>query len=43
MVSYQNYTVLDVLIAQAVHRLRLVSPASQSVQTAKSVDISFGD
>jgi hypothetical protein len=30
-------------IAEAVHRLRLVSPDSQMVETARSVGISFGD
>jgi 6-phosphofructokinase 1 len=43
MVSYQNYHVLAVPISEAVHRLRLVSPASQMVQTARAVGISFGD
>lgn len=43
MVSYQNYLVLDVPIAEAVNKLRLVSPNSQMVQTARAVEISFGD
>jgi 6-phosphofructokinase 1 len=43
MVSYQNYQVLDVPIADAVHRLRVVSPDSQMVQTARAVGIAFGD
>ncbi|MDQ6859728.1 MAG: 6-phosphofructokinase [Verrucomicrobiota bacterium] len=43
MVSYQNYQVHHVPIADAVNRLRLVSPDSQLVQTARDVDISFGD
>lgn len=43
MVSYQNYQVLEVPIAEAVHRLRLVSPDSQMVETARAVEISFGD
>ena len=43
MVSYQNYLVLDVPIKEAVHRLRLVLPDSQMVQTARAVEISFGD
>ena len=43
MVSYQNYQVLSVPIAEAVHRLRLVSPQSQMVETARAVGISFGD
>jgi 6-phosphofructokinase 1 len=43
MVSYQNYQVRHVPIADAVNRLRLVSPQSQMVQTARDVEISFGD
>jgi 6-phosphofructokinase len=43
MVSYQNYEIHDVPIAQAVHRLRLVDPNNQLVQTARAVDIYFGD
>ena len=43
MVSYQNYLVTDVPIADAVSRLRLVQPNSQMVQTARAVEISFGD
>ncbi len=43
MVSYQNYQVQHVPIADAVNRLRLVSPESQMVQTARDVEISFGD
>ncbi len=43
MVSYQNYQVHHVPIADAVNRLRLVPPDSQLVQTARDVDISFGD
>ena len=43
MVSYQNYQVMDVPIAAAVHRLRLVLPDSQMVATARAVGISFGD
>lgn len=43
MVSYQNYEVRAVPIAEAVHRLRLVSPHSQMVETARAVGISFGD
>ncbi len=43
MVSYQNYEVRSVPIADAVHRLRLVCPESQMVQTARAVGISFGD
>jgi len=43
MVSYQNYQVLDVPIADAVHRLRLVQTDGQMVNTARAVGISFGD
>lgn len=42
MVSYQNYQVQHVPIADAVNRLRLVQPSSQLVQTAREVGISFG-
>src|SRR5215813_11925595 len=40
MVSYQNYQVQHVTIAEAAHRLRLVQPTSQMVQTARYVEIS---
>lgn len=43
MVSCQNYEILDVPIAEAVHRLRLVDPNDQLVVTAREVGISFGD
>ena len=43
MVSYQNYQVTGVPIADAVHRVRLVTPESQMVQTARAMDICFGD
>jgi 6-phosphofructokinase 1 len=43
MVSYQNYQVLGVPIAEAVHRIKLVQPDSQMVLTARAVGISFGD
>jgi 6-phosphofructokinase 1 len=43
MVSYQNYEVHDVPIADAVHRLKKVPPASQLVETARAVGIGFGD
>ena len=43
MVSYQNYLVTDVPIADAVNRLRLVSPDSQMVKTARAVEVEFGD
>ena len=43
MVSYQNYLVTEVPIADAVNRLRTVQPDSQMVKTARAVDITFGD
>jgi len=43
MVSYQNFQVTEVSIAEAVHRLRLVKPDSQMVQMARAVGITFGD
>jgi len=43
MVSYQNYVVTDVPIAEAVNKLRLVAPDGQMVQAARAVDIDFGD
>ncbi len=43
MVSCQNYQTLEVPISHAVHRLRRVDPAGQIVQTARAVEISFGD
>lgn len=43
MVSYQNYLTLDVPIIDAVHRLRRVPRDSQFIQTARDVEISFGD
>lgn len=43
MVSYQNYEVLHVPIADAVHRLKKVPPSSQLVEAARAVGISFGD
>jgi 6-phosphofructokinase 1 len=43
MVSYQNYEVRPVPIADAVHKLRLVPPNGQVVETARAVGISFGD
>jgi 6-phosphofructokinase 1 len=43
MVSYQNYQVRHVPIADAVNRLRLIPPHGEVVQTARDVDISFGD
>jgi 6-phosphofructokinase 1 len=43
MVSYQNYQVRHVPIADAVNRLRLVQPDGELAQTARDVEISFGD
>jgi 6-phosphofructokinase 1 len=43
MVSYQNYLVTEVPIADAVNHLRLVSPEGQMVQASRAVDIEFGD
>jgi ATP-dependent phosphofructokinase / diphosphate-dependent phosphofructokinase len=43
MVSYQNYQVRHVPIAEAVNRLKLVPPNGELMQTARDVDISFGD
>ena len=43
MVSYQNYQVTGVPIADAVHKLRVVNEAHQMVQTARAVDVCFGD
>jgi ATP-dependent phosphofructokinase / diphosphate-dependent phosphofructokinase len=43
MVSYQNYQVRHVPIAEAVNRLKLVPVNGELVQTARDVDISFGD
>ena len=43
MVSYQNYHVREVPILDAVHRLRLVTPDDEMVQSARAIGISFGD
>lgn len=43
MVSCQNYKVGDVALADAVNKLRLVSPHHQMVHAARTVEISFGD
>ncbi len=43
MVSYQNYEVSEVPIAKAVHHIRLIDPSTQLIETARAVDISFGD
>ena len=43
MVSYQDFQTLDVPISHAVNKLRRVSPGCQMVETARAVEISFGD
>ena len=43
MVSYSNYEVGGVPIADAVDRLKVVRPDCQMVQTARAVGIKFGD
>ena len=43
MVSYQNYQVRHVPIAEAVNRLKLVPPNGELVHSARDVNISFGD
>lgn len=43
MVSYQNYLVDSVPMAEAVNRLKTVSPDCQFVQMAREVGISFCD
>ncbi|RYD69713.1 MAG: 6-phosphofructokinase, partial [Verrucomicrobiaceae bacterium] len=43
MVSYQDNFVDSVPITQAVHRLRLVKPDCQLVETARAVGVTFGD
>ena len=43
MVSYQNYQCRFVPFSEAVNRLRLVPPNGEMVQTARDVEISFGD
>jgi 6-phosphofructokinase 1 len=43
MVSYQNYKVRHVPIAEAVNRIKLVPANGELVQTARDVDVSFGD
>ena len=43
MVSYQQYHVGSVEIAEAVESLNLVDPEGEVVETAKSVGICFGD
>ena len=43
MVSYQNYRVRHVPIAEGVNRLKLVLPNGELVRTARDVDISFRD
>jgi len=43
MVSYQNELVTEVPLADAVNRIRRVSPDCQMVQTARAVEVEFGD
>lgn len=43
MVSYLNYQILAVPIADAVHRIKLVPPDAQIVHTCRAVGITFGD
>ena len=43
MVSYQNYSVLDVPIATAVRKLKTVTLDNQMVETCRAIGISFGD
>jgi len=42
MVSYQNYNVRHVPMADAVHKLRLVEPDCELVRAACAVGVSFG-
>ena len=43
MVSYQNYQVLNVPIASAVRRQKIVQADCQMVATCRAIGISFGD
>lgn len=43
MVSYQNYLVSDVPIAQAVNQLKRIQPDNQILQACRELGISFGD
>ncbi len=43
MVSYLNYLIGDVSIAEAVGQLKRVSPDNQLVQMARDIGVSFGD
>jgi 6-phosphofructokinase 1 len=43
MVSYRNYELQSVSIAEAVNRMRLVPPDGQMVRTARAVGVTFGD
>jgi 6-phosphofructokinase 1 len=43
MVSYQNYLVSEVPIAEAVNHLKRVKPDNQIVQACRDLGISFGD
>ena len=43
MVSYQNYQVKSVPILDAVNRLKLVPADAELLETARAVDVCFGD
>jgi 6-phosphofructokinase 1 len=43
MVSYQQYSVGDVSIEEAVNQLRLVEPGSEIIRAGRSIGICFGD
>lgn len=43
MVSYQSYHVSSASIEKAVHKLRLVDPAGEVVETARAIGICLGD
>jgi 6-phosphofructokinase 1 len=43
MVSYRNYELRSVPLADAVHRQRLVPPDGEMVKTARAVGVTFGD
>jgi len=43
MVSYQNYLIGSVPMAEAVSRLKRVDPQSQMVQSCREIGVSFGE
>ncbi len=43
MVSYDNYLIKEVPLANAVHRIRRIQRDDQMIATARNVGISFGD